>query len=405
MIVGLLAVAGSAAAENGWIAGTVKEGNTPLAGVTVTVSGEAGTATTDANGTYNISVPEGTYNLTATKTGYVDNSASQVAVTANNTTAQDFTMAKQTGYLTGTVKGDDGSPVYNATVTAVGGSYVMTNSSGMYNLTGLALGSTNFTVTSSGYPQYNFTMTIAAGANTKDVTLVMAKQTGYLTGTVKGDDGSPVYPATVTAVGGSYVMTNSTGKYNLTGLALGSTNFTVTSSGYPQYNFTMTIAAGANTKDVTLVMETYVEVYVTGPTLFGVPRPLEGATVTVGTATATTNSLGYAKMTVPAGNYKMTLKAKDYKTTTKDINVTRGANTYNAQLAKTSGTSEETGLLAGLFAAGILCIILVVILPIVIIVLIIVWLVRRKKGNQPVAAPMPPPPAPPQTPPPPPPQA
>jgi len=324
MIVGLLAVAGSAAAENGWIAGTVKEGITPLAGVTVTVSGGAGTATTDANGTYNISVPEGTYNLTATKAGYVDKSASQVAVTANNTTAQDFTMAKQTGYLMGTVK---------------------------------------------------------------------------------GDDGSPVYPATVTAVGGSYVMTNSSGKYNLTGLALGSTNFTVTSIGYPQYNFTMTIVAGANTKDVTLVMETYVEVYVTGPTLFGVPLPLEGATVTVGTATATTNSLGYAKMTVPAGNYKMTLKAKDYKTVNKDINVTRGANTYNAQMAKTSGTTEDTGLLAGLFAAGILCIILVVILPIVIIVLIIVWLVRRKKGNQPVAAPMPPPPAPPPAPPPPPPQA
>ncbi len=320
LIVGLLAVvAGSAAAEDGWIAGRVWNASMdPISGATVAVVGGTQTTTTNATGYYNMSAPEGNYSVKASKSGFIDLTKSGIIVTANNTTTANFMLDPVTGWLTGTVKGDDGSAVQYASV----------------------------------------------------------KKEGALLG----------------------AMTDAQGKYNLTGLSLGATNFTVTSIDYPQYNFTMTIVAGVNTKDVTLVMETYVMVYVTGPTVLGVPFPLEGATVTVGSATGTTNALGSCKLVVTPGSYKMSISAKDYKTATKDITVTRGANSYEAKLSKTSGTSEDTGFLAGLLALGLLFCILPIILIIVVIVVIIWLVVRRKKNKQAVMTP--PPPAPPQTPPP-----
>lgn len=324
LIIGLLAVAGSAAAENGWIAGKVTTGlfQTAVPGATVTVQNGTGTATTDANGSYNITVPEGSYTLKVTKTGYVDKTTATITVTANNTTTQNIGIDKQTGTLTGTVKDEDGKAVQYVSIT----------------------------------PE------------------------GYIIG----------------------VMTDASGKYTIANMSLGLVNVTVTSLDYDTQNFTITIVAGTNTKDLVLKKETYVELYVTGPTVLGIPFPLEGATVTCGNATGTTNSLGYVKLVVAPGPYKLTLKAKDYKTYTKDITVTRGANTFNAQLAKTSGTSEDTGFLAGLFALGLLICLLPIIILVVIIVLVVWLIMRRKKANQ---APMPPaaPPAPPQTPPPPPP--
>lgn len=282
------------------------------------------TATTNATGHYNITVPAGNYTLKVTKTNYVEKMTSEVVVTANNTTTANVLIDPVTGNLTGTVKDEDGKAVQYALVT----------------------------------PE------------------------GYLIG----------------------AMTDAAGKYTISKMKLGAINVSVTSIDYDTYNFTITIVAGTNTKDIVLKKETYVELYVTGPTVLGIPLPLEGATVTCGNATGTTNSLGYVKLTVAPGPYKMTLKAKDYKTYTKDITVTRGANTFNAQLAKTSGTSEDAGFLAGIFALGLLFCILPIILIVVVIVLIIWLIVRKKKSSQ---APMPPaaPPAPPQTPPPPPPQA
>jgi hypothetical protein len=311
----LAVVAGSAAAEDGWIAGKVSEGLTGVPGATVAVMGGTQTATTDASGNYNITVTNGTYSLKVTKSGYVDKTVDGVVVTVNNTTTQNVAIVKVTGYLTGIVKGDDGAPIQYASVNGA--------------------------------------------------------------------------------------LTDAQGKYNLTALPLGLLNVTVTTLDYPLYNFSVTIVAGQNTKDITLVMITYVQVYVTGPTLFGVPLPLQGATVTCGNATGTTDALGMVKLIVPPGSYKISLKAKDYKNLAKDITVTRGDNTFNAQMAKTSGSNDESGLFAGILAAGIAICILIILIPIILIVLIIVWLVRRKKSNQP-APPMQAPPMapPPQTPPP-----
>ncbi len=79
-------------AANSTIAGNVTNASSGLAisGANVTANGMM--ATTDANGSYNIGIAAGTYNVTANATGYQTNTTTGVVVTPGNMTIQDFTL-------------------------------------------------------------------------------------------------------------------------------------------------------------------------------------------------------------------------------------------------------------------------------------------------------------------------
>ncbi|HHV37819.1 MAG TPA: T9SS type A sorting domain-containing protein, partial [Candidatus Cloacimonetes bacterium] len=78
---------------NGTISGFVRssEGNTAIAGATVT-AGDQFTATTTANGFYNISLPAGTYTVTATHDEYTTVSHEDVVVVRDENTTLNFIM-------------------------------------------------------------------------------------------------------------------------------------------------------------------------------------------------------------------------------------------------------------------------------------------------------------------------
>ncbi|MFL5778266.1 MAG: carboxypeptidase regulatory-like domain-containing protein [Chloroflexota bacterium] len=66
----------------------------PLSGATVSIQGGP-SATTDSSGTYRFSsLTAGSYNVTASMTGYTSSTANNVAVTAGNTTTQDFALVQ-----------------------------------------------------------------------------------------------------------------------------------------------------------------------------------------------------------------------------------------------------------------------------------------------------------------------
>jgi uncharacterized delta-60 repeat protein/uncharacterized repeat protein (TIGR02543 family) len=75
------------------VTGTVTSSGSALAGVTITLSGgSTGSATTDASGAYSLSVTDGSYTLTPSKTGYGFAPASASLTVANaNVTGKDFT--------------------------------------------------------------------------------------------------------------------------------------------------------------------------------------------------------------------------------------------------------------------------------------------------------------------------
>jgi subtilisin-like proprotein convertase family protein len=83
----------AASTTNGTIQGTVTDASTtlPIAGALVqTNNGFA--RTTNAAGFYSMTVPAGTYNMTASKTGYATGTATGVVVLPSSTTTQDFAL-------------------------------------------------------------------------------------------------------------------------------------------------------------------------------------------------------------------------------------------------------------------------------------------------------------------------
>jgi subtilisin family serine protease len=107
----------------GTLQGTVTSAATsaPLSGVTITISGSTRSATTNSTGQYQLTLPVGTYAVTATLYGYQSGSANPVTITQGTTTTQDFALAAVPSHsISGTVLDDLQAPVANAKVTVVG---------------------------------------------------------------------------------------------------------------------------------------------------------------------------------------------------------------------------------------------------------------------------------------------
>ena len=163
-----------AAGDHGEILGTVTNSETgaPLAGATVT-AGES-SATTDADGHYDIHAPVGTYDVTATAYGYSSKTVPGVVVGVNQNVTEDFALAPvPSATVNGTVLDDSGHgwPLYaKVTVDGVPGGPVYTDpGTGHFSLTLPQSASYTLHVTPV-YPGYQTaTKTITVGTSTLNV--------------------------------------------------------------------------------------------------------------------------------------------------------------------------------------------------------------------------------------------
>jgi subtilisin family serine protease len=92
----LAAVTGSPICNTGTLNGTVTDSvsTQPIAGASITTANGPFdySTSTDANGNYSIDVCEGSYDVTASASGYTDQTVTGIAVTAGNTTTQNFQL-------------------------------------------------------------------------------------------------------------------------------------------------------------------------------------------------------------------------------------------------------------------------------------------------------------------------
>ena len=153
----------------GVLSGTVTDAAlTPLAGATIDVTGGY-TTLTDAAGHYTLNLVAGTYDVTASKYGYITDTVTGVVVTPPATTTQDFALvAEPTSTISGVVTdATTGWPLY-ASIDIYGypGSPVFSDPvTGAYSV-GLVNGSYNFTVSamSGGYTPTVLPLVVSADA-------------------------------------------------------------------------------------------------------------------------------------------------------------------------------------------------------------------------------------------------
>jgi len=160
----------SPASSPGTISGRVTNITTGGAVSGATVSFSGGSTTADSSGNYTFTnVTPGTYNVTATHTGYfaVTHAAT---VTSGAAVTVNFALATG-GKIAGTVTSAGGTPIAGAAVSITGGSIsttvnVTTNSSGGYNSNWMPVGTYTVTVTASGHPAQSKTANANTGATT-----------------------------------------------------------------------------------------------------------------------------------------------------------------------------------------------------------------------------------------------
>jgi thermitase len=201
----------------GLLSGAVSADGGPLAGAIVQAASSGlvqGAAMTDAAGHYWLPVPEGTYDVRVSAASFVPASVAAQAVPAGGSAAVDVALDRM-GWVAGSVRHADGTPVANAEVdidSNVFSAGATTDASGNYTSVGLPAGA--YTVTASpgaGAPLAAGPIAVPAGGATRvdlgagrfapiRVDCGGASEIGYSGGygyatsqPVAGANGSPVY--------------------------------------------------------------------------------------------------------------------------------------------------------------------------------------------------------------------
>jgi hypothetical protein len=202
-------------------------GKTPLAGVTVAMSGSAtGSTTTRSDGTYSFTgLTAGSYTLTPSMAGYTFK-PTNIKVTLNkNLTGQSFAATALPTYsISGTVKEGSGAPLAKVTMALSGTSSAETQtaSDGTYSFSGLSKGSYVVTPSLAGYsfsPQ-KATVPISGRDMTENF---VATALLSISGSVLTVGGGPFSGVTVNLSGAAKggTTTGADGSYSFTGLLKG----------------------------------------------------------------------------------------------------------------------------------------------------------------------------------------
>jgi len=159
----------------GTISGTVTDSASPIAGATVEATGGFSTVT-NAVGHYTLRLVAGTYDVTASKYGYISRTVSGIAVTPPAALTQNFTLAAAPAYaISGSVTDNvTGWPLYaRLDISGFSGSPVFTNPvTGAYSATIASGGPYTFTASamSGGYKARVAPVTVS-GASTQNFAL------------------------------------------------------------------------------------------------------------------------------------------------------------------------------------------------------------------------------------------
>lgn len=219
------------------------------------------------------------------------------------------------GVVSGTVTDKITNQPLAGVEVSIGEFKATTTDNGTYTLTDIKVGEVNITASKEGYADYNGKVLVEKKKTTTHNIILASTLEGKVIGTITdGDTSAPVANATIT-IGNKSVKSDAQGNYSITNVAIGSRDIKVSATGYVVYTGKVTVeAAKTATANAALIVAGFVKGYVTD----GQGGPgLEGATVTHGAQSITTDAKGYFELAVIPDKVNDLLVTKDGRATSK----------------------------------------------------------------------------------------
>jgi thermitase len=288
------------------------------------------TTTTDATGEYTIAVvPAGTYQVTASRSGYESSSLTVNVISGSSAVANlSLTEAILPGSITGSViDAKSGLPIVGAAVTD-GTRTTITDLAGEYTIADVPPGTYRVTASKNGYESASLLATVVSGGNAlADFSLTEVSVTSSITGSVTdAKNRSPIAGATVTD-GTRTTTTDALGKYAIANVpSPRAYKVTASKEGYQSSSLWVIVISGRTTVANLSLTGGVLPGSITGSVTDAENgSPIAGATVTDGTRTVTTDALGkYAITNVPSGAYQVIASKEGYQSSSMTVNVLSG---------------------------------------------------------------------------------
>lgn len=239
----------------GDISGTVKayDGGQLIDNCKVTITPGGESISTDASGVFLFkNLEPGTYSLSFSKSGYVDETQAVTVETGQIIRITVFLKLPPvtTGSIAGVVKDYSTSELLSncAVSLSPGGQTKTTDANGVYSFADLEAGKYSLTFKKSGYTDETQEVIVTAGQTTQvNVSLKLTPlTTGSIAGVVKDTDNGQLLENCNISItpGGLSKISSSQGSYEFSDLEPGEYSMTFTKSGYETSNTYVTVTAG-----------------------------------------------------------------------------------------------------------------------------------------------------------------
>ena len=281
------------------------DNNEPVQGAAVNINSSS--YPTDDNGQVTVSLQNGTYPYTVTKSGYYDGDSSVTVLDSDNSSVVNLQARLYNVIMS--VRDPERQPIENATVTINNNTY-QTQSNGQVSLQ-LKNGIYPFTVTATGMEDYSDDLTVAS-ADIPLLGISMEYRKYNITFAVTTDEGIAVGNANIhindndyqTSQGGLVIIPLSNGTYS----------YTVTKAGYVPTESSVTVSNADKNVAVTVTAMSYDVTFVVKDNMTS-PNLLQDVEIQIsGREDAlTTNASGEATVSLKAGSYNATFAKDGYK--------------------------------------------------------------------------------------------
>ena len=281
------------------------DNNEPVQGAAVNINSSS--YPTNDNGQVTVSLQNGTYPYTVTKSGYYDGNSSVTVLDSDNSSVVNLQARLYNVIMS--VRDPEQQPIENATVTINNNTY-QTQSNGQVSLQ-LKNGIYPFTVTATGMEDYSDDLTVAS-ADIPLLGISMEYRKYNITFAVTTDEGIAVGNANIHINNNDY-QTSQGGLVTIP-LSNGTYSYTVAKAGYVPTESSVTVSNADKNVAVTVTAMSYDVTFVVKDNMVS-PNLLQDVEIQIyGREDAlTTNASGEATVSLKAGSYNATFAKDGYK--------------------------------------------------------------------------------------------